>query len=339
MLMLLNASLQSWARIREQWWQASPVRHRKALRMYRSLLVPLDGSQFGEHALPLARAIARQTGATLHLVHVHVITVPISVDAIPIFDEALDAQDRAREQTYLDDLARRLSTGGALSITTAVLDDPIAAALQTYAVAHDISLVVMTTHGRGAFSRFWLGSIADTLMRCAPMPILLIRPQETPPDLEQTPVIKHILVPLDGSALAERMLPPATALGALTNAAFTILHVIAPEAAGYETDWPTAWPEAGTLTAIRAAAQTYLDRVAERLGAQSLVVHTAVINGQTAPAILEYARDHAIDLIALATHGRSGAARALLGSIADKTVRGATTPVLLYRSPKAALEA
>ena len=59
--------------------------------MYRSLLVPLDGSQFGEHALPLARAIARQTSATLHLVHVHVIRVPISVDAIPVFDEALDA--------------------------------------------------------------------------------------------------------------------------------------------------------------------------------------------------------------------------------------------------------
>jgi nucleotide-binding universal stress UspA family protein len=306
--------------------------------MYRSLLVPLDGSQFGEHALPLARAIARQTGATLHLVHVHVISVPISVDAIPVFDEALDAQDRAREQTYLDDLARRLSTGGALRITTAVLDDPIANALQTYALAHDIDLVVMTTHGRGAFSRFWLGSVADTLVRYAPMPILLLRPQQTPPDLDRIPEMKHFLVPLDGSALAERILPPAAALGALTNAAFTLLQVVAPEAAGYETDWPATRPEAGVLRAIQAAAQTYLDHVAERLGAQSLGVHTAVLSGQTAPAILEYAHSHAVDLIALATHGRSGAARILLGSIADKIVRGATTPVLLYRPPKEALE-
>jgi nucleotide-binding universal stress UspA family protein len=208
-----------------QWWSASPARHRKVAHMYRSLLVPLDGSQFGEHALPLAHAIARQTGATLHLVHVHVITVPISVDAIPVFDEALDAQDRAREQTYLDDLARRLSSGGALRVITAVLDDPIASTLQTYALAHDIGLVVMTTHGRGAFSRFWLGSVADTLVRCASMPILLIRPQATPTELEQTRTIKHILVPLDGSVRAERILPPATALGALTGAAFTLLHV------------------------------------------------------------------------------------------------------------------
>jgi nucleotide-binding universal stress UspA family protein len=307
--------------------------------MYRSLLVPLDGSQFGEHALPLARAIARQTGATLHLVHVHVISVPISVDAIPVFDEALDAQDRAREQSYLDGLARRLSAGGALTITTAVLDDPIANTLQTYALAHDIGLVVMTTHGRGPFSRFWLGSVADTLVRCAPMPILLLRPQLTPPDLDQMPEIKHMLVPLDGSALAEHILPPATALGALTNAALTLLQVVAPEAAGYETDWPTARPEAGTRRAIQAAAQTYLDHVAERLGAQSVGVHTAVLSGQTVPAILEYAHSHAVDLIALATHGRSGAVRILLGSIADKIVRGATTPVLLYRPPKEAQEA
>ena len=306
--------------------------------MYRSLLVPLDGSQFGEQALPLARAIACQTSATLHLVHVHVISVPISVDAIPVFDEALDAQDRAREQEYLDDLARRLSAGGALRVTTAVLDDPIATALQTYAASHDVDLVVVTTHGRGAFSRFWLGSVADTLVRCAPMPILLLRPRQTPPDLDQMPEMKHILVPLDGSALAERILPPATALGAVTNAAFTLLQVVPPEAAGYETDWPTARTEAGMLRTIQAGAQTYLDRVAECLGAQSLGVHTAVLSGQTAPAILEYAHSHAVDLIALATHGRSGAARILLGSIADKIVRGATTPVLLYRPPMEALE-
>jgi nucleotide-binding universal stress UspA family protein len=308
--------------------------------MYRSLLVPLDGSPFSEHALPLARAIACLSGATLHLVHVHVITALISVDAIPVFDEALDAQDRAREQTYLDNLARRLSHDGAVRVTTAVLDDPVAGALQTYAAAHDVDLVVMTTHGRSAFSRFWLGSVADTLVHCASMPILLLRPQETPPDLAQLPEIKHILVPLDGSALAERILPPATALGALTNAAYTLLHVIALDAvADYAMDWPIARSEAGTLAALRADAQTYLDRVAERLGAQSLAVHTAVIGGQAAPAILEYARDHGIDLVALATHGRSGAARILLGSIADKTVRGATTPVLLYRPPKEALEA
>ena len=304
--------------------------------MYRSLLVPLDGSQFSEHALPLARAIACQTGATLHLVHVHVITTTILVEAMPVFDEVLDAEDRARTQAYLDKLAQRVSADGTVRVITKVLDDPIAGALQTYAATHAIDLVVMTTHGRGAFSRFWLGSVADTMLRCAPMPILLIRPQETPPDLDQVPAIKQILIPLDGSALAEGILPSVTALGALTGAAFTLLHVIALDAAGYETDWPIAHSETGTLAAMRADAQTYLDRIAERLGAQSLVAHTAVIGGQPAPAILAYAHEHGLDLIALATHGRNGVARILLGSIADKIVRGATTPVLLYRPPQEA---
>jgi nucleotide-binding universal stress UspA family protein len=306
--------------------------------MYRSLLVPLDGSQFGEHALPLARAVARQTSAVLHLVHVHVIAVPISVDAIPIFDEALDAQDRAREQAYLDGLAQRLSADGAVQVITAVLDDPIAGALESYAVAHAIDLVLMTTHGRGAFSRAWLGSVADTLVHRAPMPILLLRPRATPPDLEQAPEIKRILVPLDGSALAERILAPATALGALTGAALTLLHAMSPEGAGYGMKWPWPQPEARSLIQLPEAVQIYLDCVAECLRAQSLVVHTAVMSGQPASAILEYAHDQAIDLIALATHGRSGAARILLGSIADKIVRGATTPVLLYRPPKEVLE-
>jgi nucleotide-binding universal stress UspA family protein len=147
-----------------------------------------------------------------------------------------------------------------------------------------------------------------------------------------------MLVPLDGSALAERILPPATALSALTNAACTLLHVLAPDAAGYETDWPIAQSESGTFGVLRAEAQAYLDQVAERLGAQSLPVHTAVISGQPVHAILEYAHDHAVDLIALATHGRTGAARILLGSSADKIVRGATTPVLLYRPPRQMLE-
>jgi nucleotide-binding universal stress UspA family protein len=316
--------------------QPSAPQPAKGMYMYRSLLVPLDGSPFGEQALPLARAIAGQAGAVLHLAHVHVVAATLSFDAIPFFDEALDAQDRAREQAYLDTMARRLRAGGDLCVRTTVLDESIADALQIYAQTHHIDLVVMTTHGRGAFSRFWLGSVANTLVSHAPMPVLLIRPQEMLPNLNQAPTIRRILIPLDGSACAEQILPPATALGALMDAEFTLLHVIAPNFAGYGRQWPTSRP--GTLlpTQLRARAQAYLDRVAERLGAQSLVVHTAVVDGQPTPAILEYACDHGIDLLAIATHGDGGSARLLLGSVADKVVRSASMPVLLYRPPAVA---
>jgi len=303
--------------------------------MYRSLLVPLDGSPFGEQALPLARAIASQAGAVLNLAHVHIATVALSLDAIPFFDEALDAQDRAREQAYLDTIAQRLAAGGELCVRTALLDESIADALQIYAQTHHTDLVVMTTHGHGAFSRFWLGSVANTLVNHAPMPVLLIRPQERLHDLDHAATIKRILIPLDGSACAEQILSPATALGALMGAEFTLLQVIAPHFAHYRLEWPTTRPGA-LSTQLRARAQAYLDRVAELLGAQSLVVHTAVVDGQPTPAILEYACEHGIDLVAIATHGRGGSPRLLLGSVADKIVRGASMPVLLYRPPATA---
>jgi nucleotide-binding universal stress UspA family protein len=85
------------------------------------------------------------------------------------------------------------------------------------------------------------------------------------------------------------------------------------------------------LEQLRANAHAYLDGVAAPLRAESLRVRTVVMDGLPASAILEYARAQAVDLIALATHGRSGVARWLLGGVADKVVRGATLPVLLYR--------
>src|SRR5438067_676921 len=89
-------------------------------------------------------------------------------------------------------------------------------------------LVVMTTHGRGPLGRLWLGSVADALVRDLAMPLLLVRPQETAPDFKREPLLKHLLLPLDGSPLAEQMLEPAVALGTLMEADYTLLRVIKP---------------------------------------------------------------------------------------------------------------
>ena len=112
---------------------------------------------------------------------------------------------RAREQAYLDGLMARWQAHLDKQITTVLLDGPIAEALHDHAAAIKADLIVMTTHGHGALSRFWLGSVADKLVRQAPMPVLLVRPQEQVPDFAHEPVIKHILIPLDGSALANKM--------------------------------------------------------------------------------------------------------------------------------------
>ena len=181
--------------------------------MFRSLLVPLDGSSFAEHALPWALSIARRTGAALNLAQVH--TMALFYDST---DLPADAAIREQEVANLQDVAKRLADVSPVRVNSALLDGPIPDALHAHAKSVNADLIVMTTHGRGALSRLWLGSVADRLVRRTPVPILLIRPKEGSSDIAQDPVLQRILVPLDGSALAEQILEPALALGSAMKA-------------------------------------------------------------------------------------------------------------------------
>jgi nucleotide-binding universal stress UspA family protein len=303
--------------------------------MYRNLLVPLDGSTFGEHALPFAYSIAQRTGAVLHLAHVHVLNDPIYVAGMPVIDADLHSLAREHERAYLAQIRERLSSTPELSITCANLDNggSVAGTLARYVETSKIDLVVMTTHGRGGLERAWLGSVADALVRCCPVPLLLLRPGEREPDIVQTPQFKHILIPLDGSALAEQILSPALELGGLAQAEYTLLRAVEPFVlAGYA---PLAQASRLDLKLTQeglAEAQRYLDRVAERLRSAVRPSRTrALLTERPAVAILDEARRQDVDLIAMATHGRSGLARLLLGSVADKVLRGARVPVLMAR--------
>lgn len=307
--------------------------------MYRSLLVPLDGSGFGEHALPLALSIARRASASLQVVHVHIPFV--YYEGMTPLDGAMDVQTETQERAYLDNVVQRLATVAPVPVKAVVLNGPTAESLQEHAQATGVDLIVMTTHGRGALSRFWLGSVADELVRRAPMPLLLVRPQEAPPDLAQERTLRRMLVPLDGSELAEQILGPARALGTLMGSAYTMLRVIKPITP--IVCGPTGPASNASIEAllkqlqaahahVQAEAETYLGRVAQRFRVPSVPIETRVVTGeQPAAAILGEAAARASDVIALETHGRRGLARLLLGSVADKVLRGAAVPVLIHR--------
>ncbi|HEU5098409.1 MAG TPA: universal stress protein [Roseiflexaceae bacterium] len=294
--------------------------------MYRSILVPLDGSPFAEHALPLAASIARHSSAMLHLVHVHVATGSVDIDLMPHPDEA---EQRVSVLAYLDDVAARISADGVIPITTALLDAPVSHALHSYAATHGVDLTVMTTHGRGALSRLWVGSVADRLMRQSTGPVLLVHPHDGAAEADSAPTFKHMLIPLDGSALAEQILPHALALGSLMQADYTLLQVT--ELALASTELYGSEFDSAVQERVRGRAQRYLDHLAAPLRAEGMNVRAEIAIGWPAQQILQYAHDHNIDAIALATHGHGGLARLLMGSVSDKVVRGATGPVLLYR--------
>jgi nucleotide-binding universal stress UspA family protein len=302
--------------------------------MIRSILVPLDGSPFAEHALPAALGIARRSGAAIQLVQVHVPL--IYIEGIHVFEGTLDAKILGGEKAYLECVALGIETLVGARIACSLPVGAIGDQLIEQARACKADLVVMTTHGRGALSRFWLGSTADEIVRRGPAPVLLLRPHEGRPDLTAEPALKHMLIPLDGTSQAEEILEPALALGSLTGADYTLLRVVEPiQPLGMELGgYAPAGLELPLLKELQAGAQAYLDNVAERLRARGVRVHTRVaVDAHAAGAILNEAKTNPCDLIAIETHGRGGLTRLLLGSIADKVVRGATCSVLVHRSP------
>jgi nucleotide-binding universal stress UspA family protein len=314
-----------------------------AIAMYRSILVPLDGSPLSEYALPVACAIARRSGAALRLVHVHMRATsnPIYVEGLPVIDEHMQSLNTVHERVYLERIRDRIIAEQDRNVTIAIRDPvsdvgrdvTVADALAADAAATNTDLVVMTTHGRGGLARFWLGSVADTLVHLSSVPVLSLRPAEPVPPIDHPPVFRHILIPLDGSALAEQILEPALALGDLTRAAYTLLHVVEPFVLpGYAPLAQHTHLDTQLTQAALAKGQRYLDDLAQHLRTDGRQVHTrALLAAQPAAEILDTAQAQSADLIALATHGRSGLARLLLGSVADKVRRGADMPVLLYR--------
>jgi nucleotide-binding universal stress UspA family protein len=292
--------------------------------MFRTILVPLDGSAFGEHALPFACTIAQRASATLLLTQVHLPVMPLTSE-VAAYTVELDLEQRDNQRRHVQEIATRLANEYSIRVDSAVLDAPIAPALHDYAIEQAVDLIIMTTHGRGPLSRVWLGSTADRMVRTMPIPIVLIRPH----DGEPLPTLQHMLIPLDGSELGEQIIPAALMLGSLTEARYTLLQVIEPSST--HDKQPMLGDGVDQFQKVRGVAQSYLDDVGKRLSDNKFQVNTAVVVGHPAAAILEYAHANAVDLIAMETHGRGGLMRLMLGSVADKVARGATSAILLQR--------
>ena len=147
--------------------------------MFQTILAPLDGSAFGEHALPLALAMARRSGASLRLLHVAPTPASIYAES-PLFmeDSYLESyvreQHRAASLAYLNAVVRRLKALPEGHVTRLVAEGEVRDVIRAQAECVGADLVVMTTHGRGPLGRFWLGSVADELVRTLPMPVLLV---------------------------------------------------------------------------------------------------------------------------------------------------------------------
>jgi nucleotide-binding universal stress UspA family protein len=301
--------------------------------MFKSLLVPLDGSEFSERSLPLVRGIAQATGASLHLAHVHVPHPPDDLLSNPQFHfEGLDMaeyDDRhcEEEREYLTRVTQRMDGVGSPA-DCALLQGNVADELATYAEQVGAEVIFMTTHGRTGLSRVWFGSIADSLMHHTHLPLLVIhpdKPEHVPADVR---TFEHGLVLLDGSDLAETILESAASLAQATGSRLTLTHVVSSRGlsgVGFLT------PSAHIIEALDRA-EEYLAAIALRLRADGIEVDTCVrVGDRPAPTIKRIAETLYADVIAIATHGYGGLKKAILGSVAEEILRSSPVPLLVRR--------
>ena len=296
--------------------------------MYRVVMLPLDGSQFSEQALPLARTLARRCAAQLRVVHVHEPHSEPDWDEItPFRFEGIERSTRQWEGDAIK-LEREYLASRA-DADCKVIEGSVLPSLEAEIAASDPDLIVMATHGRGGISRAWLGSVADHLVRHIHKPILLIRTREDSTEKVELST-DDILITLDGSALSESVLAHATAIAQPSRTRLTLLRIVPP--AYVATEFNALVQSDSRLRERVNSAHTYLNDIATRLAVAGYLVDTdVVVSAVAGTAILEYAEQNHIDLMCMATHGRSGMKRLLLGSVADKVLRGATRPVLIYR--------
>jgi nucleotide-binding universal stress UspA family protein len=196
-------------------------------------------------------------------------------------------------------------------------------------------LIIMATHGRSGITRWWMGSVAEKVISEATAPVLLVRSKRpsTTRATDKLNFTHKILAPLDGSDIGEAALPYAETIATNSRASVSLLQVISPPGTVEANllggpDWRKF------VKAMHDAGENYLKSVAERLSGRGVKVTYEVATGDPADKIVEYAEDKGINLIAMSTHGRTGVARWVLGSVADKVLHGARIPILLVRSPK-----
>lgn len=304
--------------------------------MFKRILVPLDGSVRAEQALPVAARLARASGGGVILTRVVNIPADYGMYAAPVaVAPSLVEADRTEAEEYLSHVTRNEALTG-LTVETEVTIGLAAQNILDEIAERRADAVVMCSHGRTGLARWVLGSVAEHVSRYAPVPVFILRDDDTPfvVSAQQTRQ-PRVLVPLDGSSLAESALEPAATLAAVFGADAHLTLVVMPLEAMREN-----MPEALVVDGAKA----YLDRTARRLMADHdglRVTWSVGVNVDTAAAIIRMAEGGedtegagvagGCDVIAMATHGRAGLNRWAMGSVTERVLHATKRPMLIVR--------
>jgi nucleotide-binding universal stress UspA family protein len=297
--------------------------------MYEKLLVPLDGSQLSEVALPYAEELAGRLGSRVDLLWV---------------SETTNIVDQHNSQFYLKNkadaikeiiklFAKESDRSQEPQVINVLDTGHPAEKIIEYAEKEDVGMVIMSTHGRSGVLRWTLGSVADKVVRGTRKPVMLIRAKNARSDIHDKKLLKKMLIPLDGSPEGDTVIPYVAELAGRLKAEVTLLQVLP---IGYQviaTGDYIAYTDR-QIESDKASAKKYLGNAETWLKKNNVDVKTIIKlkNGNAAEEIIAFADEIKADVVIMATHGRSGVGRWVLGSIAERVLHDGNTPIMLVRA-------
>lgn len=300
--------------------------------MYTRILVPLDGSKLAEQVLPYVATFAAALGSTVELIRC---IEPVSPDmadpahGILLSQAAESSLTRAKD--YLETISLSLRRAGLLISHAAYEGDPASKILEA-AERDPTTLIAMSTHGRSGLTRWVLGSVTSKMLQVTENPMLVIHPQEGAAATGRVK-LSHLVVPLDGSRVAEQILPHAIAVAKALKLKVLLVRVTPAPADYYRyMEYPVGRYQDFSKEVDEAAQQDLQDTEAKLLQQDLPQVERRLMHGQPAAAVVDVVKEVPESLVAMTTHGRSGVGRWVLGSVADRVVRHTGSPVLLIRA-------
>lgn len=295
--------------------------------MFRNVMVPVDGSSYSREAVLQGVRLASLYGATLRLVRVAK-PYPLAAGTDARADNSFGLGDNhAAELADLYSIAAECRAHSTITVTASLEYGPIVDVLCGYVRRHAIDLIVMRSHARRGLARMWFGSVADALIRESGVPVLVVRAPSVATGLEKGFGFRKILVPLDGSSLAEQALPHAVSLARFEGAAVELVFVVAP-VKGLHFDSVIS-PMGPATDREVTAAENYLDLIISTYATGVRMISRIVISADPATAILETAEAAQVDLIAMATRGQGWMARSMGGSVSDQVMRESISTTLV----------
>ena len=299
--------------------------------MFTKMLIPLDGSKNAEKVLPLARILAAALKLPIELlevIDVAAVSARLAIDAPGNLDSLIFEGERVSRE-HLKEIAANFSGS---KVACSVERGKPADVIIEQAALDPGTLIAMATHGRSGVNRWILGSVAEKVLRGSSNPLFLVRADEGD-SINPTAMIKSIVVPLDGSELAESVLPTVVEVAKTLDTEVVLCRAYELAASAYYGSEDYLPNYDGMLRQLKAEVESYLGEKVEWLKVSGLTnVSWVALEGPSAEQIADYSRTHPGAVVVMCTHGRSGVSRWVLGSVTEKVIRHSSDPVLVLHA-------